>query len=200
VKDVLFDQLNFTLDSDFVRVSAQAAGSFPVTWTGSNTIVQPNEFTGRNVVFDYGDYSGSKSAYSILSATLNHSFKRSDDKDNFALGSQDLAFHQLAEDAEFTQEVIGLESNRDNYDDFVTNTKKKYDFTITDTDRYVTASSASTRPSIVFDYAVGVVEKHDEDAPLDQEIKETLSLMAVDEVGVAGTPMSITVVNNIASY
>jgi hypothetical protein len=201
MKDVLLEGITIPLDQDFVRFEATAVGTYPVTWTGSNTITQPKEFVGRMVTFRYGDYEGTvgKSAYNLISANVQLNLGRNSEETMFALGSQDIAVHESTQD-EFVCEAVGLEVNRDNYDDFTNNTKKQWEFVVSNTDRFVVNTTNNTRPAVLFDFPVGYVEGFSEDAPLDDLVQETLTLHPVDEVGVANAPARIQVINRVLTY
>ena len=196
VRDALFDSLNITADQEYIRLEGNAVGHYPVVSTANLTVKQPKTFLGSNANFFYGDYGGAKTAYKTLAFNLNHTFGLSDEGDNFFLGSQDLGNHVLTQD-EYMYEFTGLESDRTNYDDFTANTKKHFDFVLTTT-RTITGSSVT--PQITFNVPVAALETWSEDVPLDQLVKETFGLLALDEVGVTNAPLKITVINNTSSY
>lgn len=198
MQDVLMQNTNFALDGEFVRVTADARGSFPTTWGGTNTVVQPKEFVGRMVNFNYANDGVTVTATNILSANANLTFGVNGDDSTHFLGDQDLATNELTQD-EYVFEVTTLETNRLNYDDFTNNTAKQFDFTIESTDRFI-AGTTVTRPFIQMSVPYAKLEGYSEDAPLDDLVKETFELLALDKVGEAGAPMTITVRNATTSY
>lgn len=200
MKNALLSDFAITMDAEFVRLEMQARGNYPETTTTANTITQPKDFVGRNVEFRYANYTSTKVTYNLLSANLTLGFSVNDEADAFFLGEDDLGTNVLVQDTDFMCEVVGLEIDKANFDDFSNNTKKHWDFQMIDTGRTITGSVGTIYPYIKLDYPVGFMETYAEDAPLDQLVKETLGLYAVDEVGVANAPLVITVRNARASY
>ena len=200
VAGVVFSNINVVAEpSGLLRLEITGMGKFPTTWAGSNTVTQPREFVGRNAVFSYGDYSGALASYNLLKGSFNHTFGLSGEDVNFALGEDDLVGLYTLED-EFMAEIQALFPNLDDRDDYANNTKKKWAVAVTDSSRYVTGSVTNVSPSILLNYPVGYVEQWSEEGGLGDVLKQNLTLLPTDEVGVANAPMNIVVVNGTASY
>lgn len=199
MQDVLLSGLNLTLGRDFVKITGDAVGKLPASGSVTNTVTQPKEFVGRNVSYRDNDYGSAVAARDILSATANHAFNLTSEDERFKLGSGDIALNLITEDM-YTLEIQKNKDGTDYYDDYVNNTKKVYDLTITDTSRYVTGSVANTNPSILLEYPAGYISEYAEDGGLSDLVKESFTLKAVDEIGVTNAPLKITVVNATASY
>lgn len=198
VAGVRFGEINLTFERGYIVAELTGIGRFPATWTGSNTLAQPNDFVGAHAVFNYDAYTGSKAAYEILSVSVNNSFNLSGDDTNFVLGSLDID-EVFTTEAEFNMEISALMASYATRAHYTGNEKVKYDVTVTDTSRYV-AGATATRPSIMFDVPAGYIEEWSEDGDAGDLIKQNFNVMAVDEIGVTDAPMEITVVNNVASY
>lgn len=199
ITGVRFSDLNLTAESGFLKLDLSGIGKYPTTWTGTNTVVQPKDFVGRNVALQFAEYTASLSTISALSAVLNHTFALSGDDLNFALGSQDLTSLFTTEDT-FTNEIKMLFSDFTYRDLFEGNDRVKWTITAQDTGRYVTGSVASTNPYIQFSYPVGYIKNWVEEGGASDILTQTLTLMPVDEIGVSTAPLQIVVKNAISSY
>lgn len=198
VAGAMFSEINLTFERGYIVAELTGIAKSPTTWTGSNTLAQPNDFVGANAVLNYSAYTDSKAAYSVLTLGVNHSFNLSDDSSNFALGSEELS-QVYGGESEFNTEVSALMADYSTRAHYTGNEKIKYDVTVTDTGRFV-AGATATNPSIVFDVPAGYIEEWSEEGDAGDLIKQSFNMMAVDEIGVANAPMAITVVNNVASY
>lgn len=200
IAGVKFSNINLISEPNGeIRAELTGLGKYPTTWTASHVVSAMNEFTGRSATFSYGTYTASEAAYPVLSATLNHTFGLSGDESNFVLGSADVAQIFTTED-EFVCEISALMPDLNDRDDYANNVKKKWSLNITDAGRFVAGSVTNINPSIKFSYPVGYVESWTEEGGLSDVLKQTLSLLPVDEPGVADAPLKITVVNATASY
>ena len=198
VKNALFNNINITLDGDYVKLSATISGNAPVTWSGTNSVTQPLGFSGRNVTFNYATTGSSVTNTRVLNGSINMEFGTNSDDTKHSLGSEDISTHELTAD-NYTFSVTMLESDRTNYDDFINNTSKKFDFTISTTDRHITGTTI-TNPSIKFEVPIAKITEHSEDSSLDDLIKENLSLKALKRIGTANAPMTLTILNSVSSY
>lgn len=198
VAGVRFGEINLTFERGYIVAELTGIGKFPVTWTGSNTLAQPNDFVGANATLNYSAYTDTKAVYTALTLGVNNSFNLSGDETNFALGSTDLSQVYTTEN-EFNVEVSALMPDYTTREHYTVNEKVKYDVTLSDTGRYVDGATA-TNPSIQFDVAAGYIEEWSEDGEAGDLIRQTFNMMAVDEVGVSNAPMQIVVTNNVASY
>lgn len=199
ISNVLFNNLDFTFDQDFVRVNSTAQGSYPVTATIANTVVQPNEFVGRMVAFKIADDGVATTATNVLSVESNLAFGTNSEDTRFALGNEDLVVHEATAD-EFNFTVNALQANRDFYDDFTDNTGKQFDVVVESTDRFVSGSSNNTRPKIEFNIPYAKLTEFSDNSELDDLVQQSFTLKALDKVGEINAPMRIVVVNNVASY
>jgi len=199
VKNVLFDNLDFTFDNDFVRISASAIGSYPTQTAVTNAITQPKEFVGRMVNYTDDDVPGTATATSVISLTGNMDFGLNSDDTRFGLGSAELAALELTAD-KFMFNVSRLKPDVGYYDDNEAGTTKQFSVNVTDTAREVSGSALATSPSIVFTVPRAKFENYTEEPDLNELTKENFDLTLLKPAGVANTPMSITVVNAIASY
>lgn len=198
VAGVRFGEINLTFERGYIVAELTGIGKFPVTWTGSNVLAQPNDFVGSSAVFDYSTYTGTKAAYELLTLAVNNSFNLSGDDTNFVLGSLDLD-EVFTTESEFNMEVAALMADYTTRTHYTDNLKVKYDVTATDTTRYV-AGATATNPAIIFDVPAGYIEEWSEDGDSGDLIKQNFNLMAVDDIGVTKAPMEITVVNNVETY
>ncbi len=202
VQDALFDNIDLTFDTDFVRASANLVGKYPTQSNVTNTgaIVQPKEFVGRMVTYQDDDFPGTITATTVLALTMNLDFGLNSEDSRFALGTADLAVLQLTSD-KYMFNVSQVKSDVSRYDDQEGLTMKQSKFTIQSTDRYVTSSNPTgTRPSIVFDIPRSKMENYTEEPDLNELTRENFDLTALQPAGVASTPMTITVLNSKASY
>jgi hypothetical protein len=201
MSDVLLQDLNFIFDQGFVRVTGTAVGDFPVTGAVTNSFTGAiNEFVGKNVVFNYGDEDGAKSAFSVLTVNANHTFGTLDDSLAYELGSEDRTQFFLTAD-DYSTEVTALMSNNDILADYKDNTLKKYDITITDTNREVTGSVANTNPSIVLEYPSANVGEHTPyEGDPNEAVTQSFTLNPVDQPGITDAPAKFTITNAVASY
>jgi hypothetical protein len=193
-----FSKINIIAEQGFLRAEIDGMGSFPTNWSGSTTIVEPNEFVGRNVVYSFGTYGSTSTATSALTATLNHEFGLSAEETNFVLGSQEISKIYNTEDI-FTSEIEGNFSAFATFrDKYTANTAVQWDLNIIDTGRTVTGSSNNTTPKIKFDYKKGYIEDWSEDGGLSDILKEKVTLLAVDDPTIAAAPLEVTVTNSKA--
>lgn len=200
ISGVKFSAINLKADNkEYISLDITGMGQYPTTWTGTNTLVQPKEFVGRHATFNYGSYGVSKTAFSALTAVLNHTFNLSAEDTNFALGSQDMVTLINTED-DFQSIIEALMPDLTVRDDYQANTAKMWDLTITDTARNITGSVANTKPYIQFAYPVGFIESWKESGGLADILKQELTLTPVNRVGVSTAPLQIVVKNAIASY
>jgi hypothetical protein len=200
ISGVKFSALNLTANTkDYIKLDITGVGKAPVTWTGTNTVVAPKEFTGVHAVFNYGDYGGSKAATSILNAVLNHTFNLSGDDENFALGSAEMVNVYNKED-DFQGVVEAMFDAITIRNEYLNNTEKQFDLTITDTGRNITGSAINTKPYIQFNYPAGFVEGWDESGGLADLLKQSLTLTPIDRIGLTTSPLTIIIKNATASY
>lgn len=195
----IWSSAKIVLEKGYIRVEAEAIGRFPVTWTGSNTITQPKTFVGRNATFGYSSTPSAVTATNILTAAINNNFNASGDDTNFVLGSADLSRAFTTVDR-IELEVSALFGDFNLRDDYVNKTRKRAEIDIIDTGRTVTGSVATTRPEIKFILPVAKIISWEQDGGLDDIQKQNVTLLAIDEVGTAQTPMRIEVTNSIPSY
>lgn len=198
VKDALFDNLDFTFDSDFVRVVSSVVGSYPTQSAVTNAITQPKEFVGRMVSYLDANVPGTVTTTTVLSMTGNIDFGLNSEDTRFALGTPDLAVLRLTGD-KYMFNIKQLKADVTRYDEYENNTSKQFRVKAQSTDRFV-GSTTATRPSIQFDIVRAKLENYTEEADLNELVTENFDLTALKPAGVATTPMSITVVNATASY
>ena len=198
VKDCLFDNLNFTFDKDFVRVSASVVGSYPTASDVTNAVVQPKEFVGRMVSYLDDDVPGTATASTMLSLQLNMDFGLNDESTRFGLGDDDLAVLKLTSD-KFMASLERLKSDLNYYNDNEAGTMKQFQIVAQSLDRFV-GSTTSTRPSITVTAPRAKIENLTEQADLENLTKEKVDLTLLKPAGVSGTPLSFTIVNAITSY
>lgn len=198
VKDALLDNLDFTLDQDFVRVTANAIGAYPTQTNVVLTATQPQEFVGRMATFLADDYPGTATNTNVLTAALNFDFGLNSEDSRYGLGSADLAVLRLTSDR-YTMSVTKLKDDVSYYDDYTANQTKTLQFKLQNTDRFVDAGTL-TRPLIQFDIPRAKIETYTEEPNLEELTRETIALVALKPANVTGTPLSITVLNSTASY
>jgi len=199
VQNVLFDNLDFTYDNDFVRVSAGAIGSYPVATTVTNAVTQPKEFVGRMVSYLDDDVPGTATATSVLTLNANLDFGINSDDTRFGLGSAELAALELTAD-KFMFSVARLKPDIGYYDDNTDGTTKTIEINVTDVDRDVTGSVSGTNPSIVYTVPRAKIESYTEEPDLNELTRENFDLTALKPAGVSNTPMQVVVVNATESY
>lgn len=200
VSGAKFNSVNMTAEiGDFIKCEVSGTGKVPSSTSFSPSLTQPTEFVGRNVGFEYADYGSSYASTPIMSLNFNHTFNLSDEGSNFVLGSADLNSIYTTEDR-FELSGSRLLTDSTIRDDFTNNTKVKAKISIIDTDRYVTGSVASTRPSIIAEYPAGYITTWAENGDLTSLIKEDFTFLPVDEVGIADAPAKFTITNKTASY
>lgn len=195
--NVLFDNLDFTFDNDFVRVNAEAIGSYPTQSAVTNAITQPSEFVGRMASYKDDDYPGTVTSSALLSLTANLDFGINSEDTRFGLGDDDLQALNLTSD-KFMFTPVRLKPDVSYYDDNENGTMKQFTVTVVDTGRFV--SPTSTNPSILFTVPRAKFENYTENADLEENIQETFDLVALKQPGVSGTPMSVVIVNSVSSY
>lgn len=199
VRDVLFDNLDFTFDNDFVRVSANAIGAYPTQSAVTNVVTQPKEFVGRMVSYLDDNVPGTATATNVISLTANLDFGINSEDTRFGLGSAELAALELTAD-KFMFNVNRLKPDVGYYDDNENGTTKQVEINVVDTAREVSGSAAATNPSIVFTVPRAKFENYNEEPDLNELTRETFDLTALKPAGVANTPMSIVITNAVASY
>lgn len=197
VKDALFDNLDFTFDNDFVRISATAIGAYPTQSSVSNAITQPKEFVGRMVSYLDDDVPGTVTASAVLSLTSNLDFGLNGEDTRFGLGSAELAALELTGD-KYMFGVTRLKPDTGYYDDNANGTTKQLRIQVTDTGR--TVSPTSTNPLIQFDVPRAKIENYTETPNLDDLLQENFDLTALKPAGVSNTPMQVVAINSTSSY
>lgn len=198
VKNALFDSLNLTFDKDFVRASASVIGAYPTATAVTMSAVQPKEFVGRMVSYLDDDVPGTATATTVLSLSLNLDFGLNSEDTRFGLGSTDLAVLALTSD-KFQTEVTRLKPDLNYYNDYEGKTMKQSQIVVQSLDRYV-GSTTSTRPSITVTMPRLKIEDYAEEPDLEELTKEKFTMTMLKPAGVSGTPMSLTVVNQVTSY
>lgn len=198
VKNALFDNLDFTFDQDFVRVSASVVGNYPEISTVTNAVVQPKEFVGRMTVYSDIDAPGTVTSSNALSATLNMDFGINDDATKHDLGNQDLAALLLTADS-YIANIVRRKPDTTYYEDHEDLVAKTFQIKTESTDRFITGTTV-TRPLLQFDVPRGKMENYNEEPDLNELIRENFDLRFLDVVGVSDTPVKITVRNQVANY
>lgn len=187
-------------DKSFILVQISGRAKFPTITGVTNAITStPNEFVGRNVGIEEADFGNSLAPVQLISANLNHTFPFGSDEEHYALGDSDMSNLFLKND-NFMCELSALYGDNNFYNDYANNVKKKHRITLTDTDRFVSGSVANTRPSIIFDYPSSFVTTWATDTPENDIRKQNFTLEPMDEPGVIGSPMNLTIINSVASY
>ena len=198
VKDALLDNLDFTLDQDFVRVTANAIGAFPTQTNVVLTVTQPQEFVGRMVSFLQEDFGTAVTSTNILSGSLTFDFGINSEDSRYALGSIDAAVLRLTSDI-YKLSVTKLKDDVSFYDDYVANTTKVLQLKIQSTDRWV-GSGTLTRPLIQVDIPQAKIDTYTDEPDLEELTRETISLTALKQNGTANAPLALTIYNATASY
>jgi len=195
-----FDKIDIEATQDnFVLLTVSGKGKYPTTWTGSNTMVAPREFVGRNVAFRFATATGALASTKVLDLKLSHAFPLSDDKVNVSLGSSTYdGLYTLAD--RFESEVTLLMPDttiKGYYDNY---TKVQSDVTITDTGRIIVGSTTNLNPSIIFTYPIQEILKWNREGGLDELVQQKVSLLALNKTGTSDAPMKVVIKNNVASY
>lgn len=199
IQDALITNLKLTMNGEFITFSAEFAGAYPVTYSGSNVAVQPKTFVGRMATFKYANDGSTPTATNVLSSTATFEFGTNSDETKFFLGKQDLGTHELTQDT-YLLEVTTLESGVGNVNDFTLNTAKEAQIVVTNTDRNVVGAVAATKPSFTIDIPYAKLQEYSTSYPTDDSKMETFKLMALDKVGEINAPAKLTVVNSVATY
>lgn len=199
VRDVLLNNLSWTFDGEFVRVSATAQGAAPTATAVTNTVVQPKEFVGRMVGFEYNDDGSAVTATRALTVSAEMTFGTNGEDTRFNLGNRDLGTHLLTQD-EYQFTVTRNQEDRTNYDDYMANQAKQFEIVVENTDRFIAGSTNNTRPYINFSIPYAKLVEYSDDSNIDNLVQETLTLRALDKVGETNAPMQIVVRNAVASY
>lgn len=197
VSNALFDNLDFTMDSDFLRATANLVGSYPTNSAVTNAITQPKEFVGRMVSFTSDDVPGTATATSVLSMTVSMDYGINSEDTRFNLGNQDLAALELTAD-KFMANVNRLKPDVTFYEDHESLTMKQFVVTAEDTSRFV--SPTSTRPSIAMTVPRAKMENYNEEVDLNELVREVFDLTFLKPVGVTGSPVSIVITNSVSGY
>jgi len=198
VQDALFDNHDITFDQDFVRFSSSLVGAYPSATSVINTVTQPKEFLGRMVSFLDAEATNTLTATTVLGITSSLEFGINSDATRFGLGSQDLAVLSLTSD-KFMFNISQVKATTSRYVENETIPLKQLRVSMQSTDRFLSTTTL-TRPAIQFDVPRAKMENYTEEGDLDELIKENFDLTALRTVGVAGTPMSLTVLNTTISY
>lgn len=198
VKNALFGNLDITFDTDFVRASATLMGNYPEISTVTNTIVQPKEFVGRMVNYQDVNAPGTVTATEVLNMNVNFEFGINDDASKYNIGSGDLSSLVLTSD-DFNMPITRLKPNTLKYEDHENLTAKESRVIAENTDRFIDGTTI-TRPTIQIDVPRGKMEEYTEEPDLDELVRENYTLKMLKPAGVSGTPCSLTIKNNVASY
>ena len=195
-----FEKIDIEATPDnFVLLSLSGKGKYPTTWTGSNTMVAPREFVGRNVAYRFATATGALTATKILDLKASHAFPLSDDKVNVSLGSSTYdGLYTLAD--RFESEVTLLMPDttiKGYYDNY---TKVQSDVTVTDTGRIISGSVTNLNPLITLTYPMQEIIKWNREGGVDDLVQQKMTLLALNKTGTSGAPMGIVVKNNVASY
>lgn len=194
----VFENINFNAQPEgFVTVEISGMAKFPVAGATTVAFTGPREFLGRHTSFEIGDFGGALAAFELLEITGNHSFTLSDDDINFGLGSTDLTKLFTLNDR-FELEVSAMFPDYTYYDKWCLGTTQQGKVTITDTNRIITGSSTS--PSVELEYPALEIINWERDGGANDILRQNMTLLALDKIGVADAPLKITIINGVASY
>lgn len=194
----VFESINFEATPEgFIMVEVAGVAKFPVAGATTVAFTGPREFLGRHTTFEIGDFGGALASFELLSMQANHNFTLSGDDVNYGLGTTDLTKLFTLNDR-FEMEVSAMYPDQTYYDKWCLGTTQFSRVTITDTARIITGSSTS--PSIVFDYPAIEIINWERDGGANDILKQNMTLLALDKIGVADAPLKITIVNGVASY
>ena len=196
-----FDKMDFTVDQKgFVYMEFSGKGLYPVSGSVTNLITaSSNSFLGRHVVTQYANFGSALANIPILSLKLGHAFPLNGDDTMFELGNADVTNIMTLAD-EFAIELTRLYSTDTLRTAWSAGTKVQVKSIITDTSRFVASSVASTRPSLTFFYPTAKVTGWSHEMGANDARKETATISAIDDPAVATAPLTVTIVNAVASY
>lgn len=185
---------------NFFLIEMSGMAKFPVATGITNTIdFSAREFVGRNISFQMADYGDSLSSQLLASLSARHSFMLSENEDNILLGEEEPG-RLFTKDDRFEAECVALFDNTDIRDVWAANTRQKSQITVSDSDRYVEGSVANTNPSLTFIYPVQHIIDWTKQGGANDIMKQQFRLLAIDDPSIATAPISIEIVNSVASY
>lgn len=198
-----FNTINFeTVRGDYLQCTIEGMGKFPETWSGSTSLNYIQEFASTQLSMQYvpegSGFSGAGNE-SVVNATLNHTFNLSGEEDNFDLGSANLA-RLYTQSPVFNQNVTARYGDRTFRDQWENQEYRATRFTLVDSNRVVSGSTANTNPEARFIYPSERVTNWQEQGDANTILKQQFDLQAIDKIGIADAPMKMTVVNSISGY
>lgn len=185
---------------NFVLIELSGIAQFPEKVAITNTIdFAAREFVGRNITYTQADYGDSLASQKLSNLTARHNFNLSDEADNIMLGDDTISALFTKQDR-FEAECTALFDSNDIRDAWAAGTKQKSLISIEDTGRYVTGSVASTSPKIEIGYPIQSIMEWSRDGGANDIMKQNYRLLAIDDPSVATAPITLSVINSVASY
>ena len=158
------------------------------------------EFVGSQVVNQLVGTSSSFADYQVITADHNLEFKLADIESVSPLGSSTLTSQAVLDDM-YSVTLNALMPNKDIQDNYNNATQLKYKTIITDTVRDIIGSTNNTKPSIIFEMPRVVINEYKErEGSMSELLRQTFTCTAIDIPSVTGSPASLIVRNNVASY
>jgi hypothetical protein len=184
----------------YVTVEISGQARYPKKQTVTNVITgAPLDFVGRNVNFQISKTTDSLAAQKLLTLTAKHQFNLSGSESNYSLGDNEMSDLFTLQD-KFENEITALMPDNALKTNWENNDKMKSEVDIIDTSRFVDGSVASTRPSIVISYPAQFITQWSRQGGANDIVKQSLTLLAVDDPAVATAPVEFTIVNNVPAY
>jgi len=184
----------------FVTLELSGMAQFPEKVAVTNAIdFTTREFVGRNIAYTQATYTGTLATQKLTGMNIKHNFNLSDMSDNILLGDEEPSDMFTKQDR-FEADCTALYSDNDIRDAWANNTRQKSQIVIEDTDRYVTGSVTNINPSITIGYPVQTINSWTKEGGADDIMKQSYTLLALDDPSVATAPITIEIINGVASY
>lgn len=195
-----FETMNIDFDKKgFVTAEVKGRSKYPATWASTNSLTATREFVGANTAISIANEGVSPVAFNLLSASLALEYGLSGEDEGTFLGAYEEAV-MVNTAASFELEVSTLFSDTTIKTDWENDQKKAVAIQLQDTDRFVTGSTASTRPTVKLEFPSTSLIEWKRDGGANDLVKQSWKFLVLDKVALADTPAKITITNSVASY